>query len=99
MNKRELRRIFNDGGYLDRLHRGELALGPEPVEEHHPSPPLAAEPFCTRSQLLEYISKTGKRIALVHQYLRPDGTIGLSGLPDPKGVLDKGVWYQLDPYA
>jgi hypothetical protein len=32
----------------------------------------------------------------VHQYLRPDGTLGLSGRPDPKLVLYEGVVYYCD---
>jgi hypothetical protein len=27
-------------------------------------------------------------MAIVHQYLRPDGTLGASGLPDPKWLRD-----------
>jgi hypothetical protein len=34
-----------------------------------------------------------RRIALVHQYLRPDGTVGASGRPDPKAILDRGTLY------
>jgi hypothetical protein len=30
---------------------------------------------------------------LVHQFLRPDGTIGASGLPDPKMMLKDGIEY------
>jgi hypothetical protein len=35
-------------------------------------------------------------IARAHQYLRPDDTLGLSGKPDPKRVVDDGVlyWYR-----
>lgn len=50
----------------------------------HPSPPAAAEPFCTRSQSITYFDSDGNVIAKVHQYLREDGTIGASGKPDPK---------------
>jgi hypothetical protein len=32
---------------------------------------------------------------MVHQYLRPDGTLGASGLPDPKLVVHEGVVYKL----
>ncbi len=33
---------------------------------------------------------TNKKVALVHQYLRPDGRIGASGMPDPKWLLGEG---------
>jgi hypothetical protein len=32
-----------------------------------------------------------RRIAVVHQYLRPDGFVGGSGRPDPKAILREGV--------
>ena len=36
----------------------------------------------------------GQRLALVHQYLRPAGTLGATGLPDPKELLVEGfVWF------
>jgi hypothetical protein len=34
--------------------------------------------------MVKYYSQDGEVLALVHQYLRPDGTIGASGKPDPK---------------
>jgi hypothetical protein len=61
--------------------------------EGHPSPPLAEEPLCTRSQIIALIEEDGVRRANVHQYLRPDGTLGLSGLPDPKALLDGDTLY------
>lgn len=33
------------------------------------------------------------KVAVVHRYLRPDGTLGASGKPDPKRVLHAGVVY------
>jgi hypothetical protein len=37
--------------------------------------------------MLAYWTQDGQLLALVHQYLRPDGTIGGSGKPDPKRIL------------
>ncbi len=34
-----------------------------------------------------------RKVALVHRYLRPDGTVGASGMPDPKELLDDDVIY------
>ena len=53
----------------------------------HREKPPASEPVCTWSQILVYYSLDGKPVAIVHQYLRPDGTIGGSGLPDPKRLF------------
>ena len=40
-----------------------------------------------------YLNDAGHRIFLVHFYLRPDGTIGGSGKPDPKWLFEDGVVY------
>ena len=37
--------------------------------------------------MLVYWTQDGQPLAMVHQYLRPDGTIGSSGKPDPKRIL------------
>ncbi|GAC1406778.1 MAG: hypothetical protein NVSMB52_20290 [Chloroflexota bacterium] len=94
ISRDELRQRFNEGGYVERLERGILTA--HEVANNHPSAPLAQEPFCTASQLIEYRTAAGTPVAIVHQYLRPDGTLGLSGLPDPKMILDRGVLYYLD---
>jgi len=39
------------------------------------------------SQVLIYWDSQGNPVAMVHQYLRPDGIIGGSGKPDPKWVV------------
>jgi hypothetical protein len=87
----QLRQIFNNGRYWDRARWGDLYQTVE--EEGHPSPPLAGEPYCTRSQIVAYRDDLGHQVARVHQYLRPDQTIGLSGRPDPQLVLEEGVLY------
>jgi len=43
------------------------------------------------SQTVEYFTIDGQRVARVHQYLRPDGTIGGKERPDPKW-LRVGGW-------
>jgi hypothetical protein len=44
--------------------------------------------------MVKYYSQDGEVLALVHQYLRPDGTIGASGKPDPKRLyLTKEILY------
>lgn len=88
-SKFELRDLFNEGGYESRVAAGLLTE--RIVDDSHPAAPLAAEPYCTRSQMIEYVTPKGRAVALFHQYLRPDGKIGLSGLRDPKMVLHRGV--------
>ena len=52
------------------------------------------EPIGTRSQVWRIMNGM-ERVALVHLYRRPDGTLGASGLPDPKIVVHNGVTYCL----
>ena len=77
--------MFSEGDYIARAARGELQE--VVMKSGHPSPPRANEPFCTRSQIIAYLDRGGKKLAIAHRYVRPDGTIGLSGLPDPKTIL------------
>lgn len=64
------------------------------VKERHPKSPKT-EPYCTLSQMIAYV-KDGKRVALAHQYLRQDGTIGASGKPDPKMIIWESTQYELE---
>ncbi len=87
-----LRRLFNEGRYWERLQAGRLVgvVG----ASRHPGPPF--EPYCTVSQIVRYHKRNQKRVAVVHQYLRPNGTLGASGRPDPKSVRALGILYVLD---
>jgi hypothetical protein len=82
-----IRRAFNDARYFDRMRSGELRSELRRMP-HHLTLRLArsrGEPRCTWSQVWSYIdSTTGRQVAIVHQYRRRDGTLGASGLPDPK---------------
>lgn len=89
----DLRRLFNDGRFVERANLGELIV--VLLDNRHPSPPKADEPYCTHSQMLSYRLLDGIEVARAHQYLRPDGSIGASGLPDPKKVRIKGTIFQL----
>src|SRR5262245_41429524 len=91
VSPRELRERFNRGKYVDRVAAGELTV--KILRNGHPSPPRAGLPFCTRSQSIAYLSVKGDEVAMVHQYLKPDGTLGGSGRPDPKRLLENGVLY------
>jgi hypothetical protein len=45
------------------------------------------------SQSVAYLRADGTKVALVHQYLRRDGSLAASGLPDPKYLLVEGIEY------
>ena len=89
-----LRQLFNDSGYWEQCKNGQVHSILR--KSKHPASPLAGEPICTQSQYITYVNIAGEKIAGVHQYLRPDGTIGLSGRPDPKEVLIDGVLYIIE---
>ena len=79
-----IRSIFNNGRYLERLQRGVY----RPVvirQSNRPAPPWL--PRRSVSQMVAYLDLRGERIAIVHQYLQPDGTLGAGGLPDPKWLV------------
>jgi hypothetical protein len=57
------------------------------------NPASVGEPPGTRSQVIRYVDPTGQWIVEVHRYLRPDGTLGAGGRPDPKRLRLAGVIY------
>lgn len=83
---------FNRADFLAKLDAGELLA--KVIANAHPTPPESRQPHCTRSQMVEYWTPNGPMVALVHQYLRTDGSIGASGLPDPKKIMIDGVVYR-----
>jgi hypothetical protein len=87
--------MFNEGRYWERVQEGELVGYPQ--GNRHPSPPPAFEPYCTVSQSVHYYTRQLKKVAVVHQYLRPDGSLGASHRPDPKAIIVGDVMYVLDP--
>lgn len=82
-----IREHFNRSQIIDQVRAGQLDTITK--RSSHRAPPPPSEPFCTQSQILYYYTKEGTPVAVVHQYLRPDGTIGGSGLPDPKRLFLK----------
>jgi hypothetical protein len=86
----ELQRMFNADGLWGQVQSGILKT--KLMANKHPAPERSGQPFCTRSQIVMYLSED-EEVARVHQYLRPDGTIGASGLPDPKRMIRAGVIY------
>ena len=87
----ELRRMFNEGKYLERANAGEFTE--RVIGNNHPSKPKAKEPFCTRSQFVAYLDRQGREVVRFHRYLRTDGALGASGMPDPKVILYNLVQY------
>lgn len=89
----EMRRKFNDLQFPERVAHGEIH---EVItRDAHPSPQKADEPDCTRSQEISYRDQDGNELARAHRYLRPDGEIGASGLPDPKRLRQGDTLFRL----
>jgi hypothetical protein len=60
----------------------------------NPRDTLTQEPEGTISGLIEIIDPaTNRRLAIAHRLLRPDGSYGASGFPDPKMVIIDDVIY------
>lgn len=87
----EIRCKFRKAGYAARIQSGDLR---EHIEKsNHPSKPGAGQPHCTKSQFVSYYDSDGRELVRAHQYRRPDGSLGASGLPDPKVLVYRGILY------
>ncbi len=47
----------------------------------------------TRSIVDSYYDETDRKVMTLHHFLRPNGTLGGSGKPDPKELLVDGIMY------
>lgn len=63
---------------------------------HLKAPQIKHEPYCTHSQMIRYLDQTGQWIVEIHQYLRPDKSIGGGGKPDPKRLRIGNVVFIVD---
>lgn len=88
----DFRHLFNTE-VLPKIRAGEFL---ELVRDEGQPNRRIGEPPGTLSQIVEYWTTDGSRlvkVAIVHRYLRPDGSLGASGLPDPKRFIHDGVPY------
>jgi len=81
----DLRQLFNHANYWARAGKGEFHK--VVISSHSPDSPQ--EPPGTQSQMISIRREDGLEVARVHAYIRPDGSIGASGRPDPKIVYDE----------
>ncbi len=90
VSEQEIRDAFNNGPFLQMIRDNRIV--PRRTYSYHlPSPEDWQGPFCTHSQIIAYVDSRKNLIAEIHRYLRPDGTLGASGRPDPKRLLVEGV--------
>lgn len=80
-----IRQEFNNRQIAERSLSGEIIAYLK--RNSHLSRPPQGEPYCTNSQIIYYYEPGGGLLAVAHQYLRPDSTLGGSGKPDPKRLI------------
>ena len=78
------RQRFNALDYYGEMLRGALVAL---VRRDNPAPAALGFPTGTRSQTVWYM-RGHTRVAVVHQFVLPNGRLGASGLPDPKWLRD-----------
>jgi hypothetical protein len=86
----ELRAIFDRGRYADRVASGELSE--RELVRGRPST-SSAHPEDAVSRRVGYYDSEGRELAVVHELILPDGTVGGSGRPDPVRIDADGVVY------
>jgi hypothetical protein len=90
----EIRERFNAGDYAGRARTGivqEVVVADRRLRDE--TSERRGEPIGTHRQMIAYY-EGAQRVALAHRYLRPDGTIGATGRPDPKELLVDGtIWF------
>ncbi len=95
VSKKELRALFNRGAYCEE---GRLGVE-EKVERSREIPGELCRklgiPPGSQSQIVAYRAPGLGKVALVHQYIRPDGNV--RGRPDPKYLVIGGEIYAFHP--
>lgn len=93
---RQVCRRFNEGGYEERVKAGQL-MATRTRTSHVAADSLPDNcEYCTNSMEHTYIDvQTNELVAITHRYVRRDGTIGASGMPDPKLLVKGGIEYHL----
>jgi hypothetical protein len=91
----ELRKIFNEGQYTERVATGKLRLI---VKKSRVTQMTEIKTWIpgTESQELHFLDKAGEIVVKAHRFLRPDGQLAASGLVDPKRIFLNGEWYGLN---
>ncbi|MBA7708116.1 hypothetical protein ES703_117004 [subsurface metagenome] len=92
VSRERIRHIFNSCQYYERVLQGELRQRIWGDDNHlkRRQRQKLNEPRCTRSQIVIYYDPQDQPLALVHQYRRKTGELGVSGKPDPKRLFISG---------
>jgi hypothetical protein len=86
VSPKSIRERFNTSQYPSWIAQGLLKA--ETVRDTVlKDPPPGKGPPGTRSQFIRYFDQSRQWVVEIHQYVRPDGTLGGSGKPDPKRLV------------
>jgi hypothetical protein len=94
VNADALRRLYAEAAIEQREANGDLTT--KVVYSKHVDPPLTFAPPCTRSRRKAFFDSNATKVAEVHYYECPDGSIAASGRLDPKEVFHDGNRYIYD---
>lgn len=85
----DLRRLFNEGRFIQRWRVGELSAASVWYSVVKPDNPRIGPtiPLGSISQRLELYNRDRSLAAEYQRFIKPDGTIGGSGFNDPKIVV------------
>jgi len=98
ISQESIRRMFNESQYPVMITDGLLM--PKFLRNAHLEKPAERkEPYCTRSQTIRYSDNADHWVVEIHQYFRPDKTIGASGKPDPKRLRIGNTVFAVDIQA
>ena len=90
-----IREIYNASQYPSLITTGKLTKQ-YLSNSHLKEPEKRGEPWCTHSQFVRYCDEKGLWVVEVHQYLRPDNSLGASGKPDPKRLRVKNTVFTVN---
>src|SRR5687767_9184667 len=93
VNVWDLRRLFNEGGYVQMITRQELTARSVRCHEVAPDSTMIGPtiPLGSVSQTLHLFSVQNDLVAIFQRYIRPEGTIGASGYNDPKRMIINNI--------
>jgi len=91
---RSISTMFNKSQYPEQI-RGKKLVPYYLRHRHLEHPEERGEPWCTHAQMIRYCDRKGRWKVELFQYLRPDGSIGASGKPDPKRIFLDGTIYKI----
>ncbi|HET7450046.1 MAG TPA: hypothetical protein VFJ78_05565, partial [Gaiellaceae bacterium] len=93
VDPQELRRIFNNSGYRQKVETGEIIE--EELSDCRPRRGSNQDRGTRSKRMAWKHSQTGQQVAVVHYYLKRTWLLGGSGKPDPKWVRVGRIIYRL----